>query len=292
MSACNVLLQPQRKAVHMMVDAAGYDTDGVILTLSQKCFALPTLPAAVSATGVGIAGELLAREIGRQFDTFDELIHGLEDFGREFYDVYAETISTFPLTDINMTVIGWSVSRRGPEAYSMAMTEPDQDAYIKERTEKQKAEFGANAIIQNEPFKRVELDTCTINPPPFKPFDQIAFEIKPGAEGFELMDPERDLLHILEAQRRRKFATRPGWPEAHKVGGFALLTSVTQDEVTQKIVHRWSEDRVGELISPVPIPDWAAWRQARRAPPPDNLSRLQRERWVKKQSKGKLQVVK
>jgi hypothetical protein len=42
-------------------------------------------------------------------------------------------------------------------------------------------------------------------------------------------------------------------------GGSALMTTVSEMGVTQRVVRRWPEDKVGEVIVPHEI-DWAAWR--------------------------------
>src|SRR5207247_6286266 len=100
------------------------------------------------------------------------------------------------------------------------------------------------------------------------------------------------LLHLMEIQRR------PGEIDArgHRrsgpsyAGGFALLTSIRRDGISQAVVHRWEEDRVGELIKPAPI-DWAEWRAAHvticsaTSEPPADLSRVRREMLARKQRK-------
>ena len=43
-------------------------------------------------------------------------------------------------------------------------------------------------------------------------------------------------------------------------GGSAFMTTtVSEMGITQRVVHRWPEDKVGEVIVPQEI-DWAAWR--------------------------------
>ena len=88
----------------------------------------------------------------------------------------------------------------------------------------------------------------------------------------EKVDPESYLLHCMEIQRRKRFDGR------HVVGGLAVLTSITADSVTQRVVHRWPEDQPGELIRPRAI-NWTAWRMERQSA---GLSRLKRERMLKK----------
>ena len=75
------------------------------------------------------------------------------------------------------------------------------------------------------------------------------------------MDPEIGLLHLMEIQRHEEVEG------AHWVGGGAFLTSVDRKRVvTQRVVHRWKEDEVGEFIRPAPI-DYDQWLAARSPAP-------------------------
>jgi hypothetical protein len=97
-----------------------------------------------------------------------------------------------------------------------------------------------------------------------------------------------DLLHLLEVQRRTKFSLGEGYPERHWVGGLALLTTVTKDGVSQRVMHRWDEDRLGEIIEPLPVADWKSWRATKaKAAMPDGMSRLKRDMLAKKIAKRK-----
>jgi hypothetical protein len=49
----------------------------------------------------------------------------------------------------------------------------------------------------------------------------------------------------MEVQRRTTFNGR-----AHKVGGYAQLTTVDRRGVSQQRLHEWTDDHVGALISP------------------------------------------
>jgi hypothetical protein len=73
------------------------------------------------------------------------------------------------------------------------------------------------------------------------------------------MQPELDLLHLMEIARHEEIEGH------HWVGGEAVLTSIDASGVTQKTLHVWEEDEVGDPITPLPI-DWTAWRVARRVP--------------------------
>jgi hypothetical protein len=74
-------------------------------------------------------------------------------------------------------------------------------------------------------------------------------------EGF---DPVRDGIDLLETQRRSCVfgpgLTIAGQPTGCGVGGLVQLATVTADEITTKIIHRW-DDEVGKTMG---CPDWAS----------------------------------
>lgn len=100
------------------------------------------------------------------------------------------------------------------------------------------------------------------------------------------------MLHLAEIARQECLEG------AHWVGGKALLTTIDARGVTQRVVHHWKEDQVGELITPTPVAwkEWLAERKRDRAAGAvegagidlSGLSRLQRERMLKKARKGTL----
>ncbi|MCK1317148.1 hypothetical protein [Bradyrhizobium sp. 23] len=270
----------------MMVDGAGYDVDGVIQSISQKAFALPTLHAAISTLGVGMAGHLFAMQLEGRFTSFDDMIEGIEPAAAGIYAALLE-VGVGTITDVTITIIGWSRRDQGPAAYTMRMSEPESEAYIQQRDARHRAEFNDDTGLGVKAFQLQRTDFSTINPPPFRPLNEIGFPHYQFDEDIgEVADPEIDLLHMLEAQRRRKFATRPGCAEAHKIGGLALLSSITANGVYQKVVHRWEEDRLGETIQPVEIADWRAWRAALAPAPPEGMSRLRRQMLERKDRKA------
>ncbi len=114
-----------------------------------------------------------------------------------------------------------------------------------------------------------------------------------GFTGFDLSAPPDEVierLHItIEAQRRDE---HPGL-DRHFIGGFAQLTTITPTGIEQRILTRWDEDKIGELIRPRPI-DWAKWReehlQTKQPAIPAGLSPLRRRMLEKKQRKGTLRA--
>jgi hypothetical protein len=79
----------------------------------------------------------------------------------------------------------------------------------------------------------------------------------------------------------------------HLVGGIGHLVTCTKDGITMRELCRW-DDEIGQPITPKPI-DWKAWH-AQHGPLANvdltSLSRLQRERMLKKAKKGTLRFFK
>jgi hypothetical protein len=71
----------------------------------------------------------------------------------------------------------------------------------------------------------------------------------------------RHMTSLLELQRRT-FHRQEEASRSQSSAGNALATTVTADGVTEKVFHRWPEDRVGERIAPKAI-DCEMARRAR-----------------------------
>lgn len=270
MSACNILVQKQRNAVHLMVDGVSYDKSGVVVEKTQKCIALPTLHMAMTVMGPTHADLVMASHLSKRFTSFDDLIGGVEDYLPAVFRLNLSLLSESGIPDSRVYFAGWSEKQRAPLAYSMICIPPESEAYWRAARERDCAIYGEANMVEAEPFKLLDLressGSAVICNPPWAEHLSMAecglqFDAEP-AEIPDLMNPELDLLTIMEMQRRRKVPLRPGESAAHWVGGFALLTSITEAGISQRIVHRWPEDRVGQLINPKPI-YWKAWRAAR-----------------------------
>jgi hypothetical protein len=93
----------------------------------------------------------------------------------------------------------------------------------------------------------------------------------------------KGLRITIEAQRHDE---HPGL-DRHYIGGCAQLTTITPTGIQQRILTRWDEDKIGELIRPRTI-DWAKWRAEHSLATPAGLSPLKRRMLEKKQRKGTL----
>ncbi|MDO8398095.1 MAG: hypothetical protein Q7T45_09775 [Bradyrhizobium sp.] len=285
MSACNVLVKKQ--SVHILMDGLSYHSDGVVVRISQKCFTMPTLHACIATIGAGGAAMIFSIKAGEVFSSFDELVDGAEDEFPSIFDRHRDLFEQCEFSDCELYVAGWSKASNQAEAYMMRIHDPKAQEFWNEATTG--SEYSAEA------FRLQKLDGIVTNPPPDVSELKAAgmsFNCRPEEIG-EVMSPDVGLLHLMEVQRRKKTPLRPELDAHYWVGGLALLTSIDRTGITQRVLHRWTEDKVGEVVTPRPI-DWKAWRASRvvaGAAIPEGLSRLQRERMEKKARKGTLRAV-
>ena len=270
MSAINALVQSS--SVHMMTDGLSY-LDNVTLEVNvHKTLELMPWRAALAATGPARFGEFLAVEVVERFRSFDHLIAEGESVLCQLFYHYAneyrdgDAVSTLGL-------IGWLDGEDRPAAYAMEMaTDGERLKFV---------EMHSSSQVDTVRFKLFELETFAMPPPTLAMLQAASYQF----QDHDAMDPETELLHLLEIQRRIPFDGR------YYVGGQALLTSIDRSGVHQRIVHKWDEDEPGKVIVPQPI-DWAAWLSKRTLTAAgidiSGLSRLQRERMLKKARKGTL----
>lgn len=257
-------------ASYLLTDAAEYYADGVIARFGDKCLAIPEAHCAVTVIGPAIWHNLICEGIQGNFTSFDEVIAGLPAMARRLFDEYSAAVK-WPMVTGEVWVVGFSQALGRVLAFTLSMCGDDEwerwkmlsPGIEKTRTpfvpDVQQYGFNANpGITDVEQLRAAKFPICDTN----------------------LRDPEVDLLHYMEIQRRERFQSVGG---KHCVGGWATLTKVDASGVTQKRLHTWSEDKVGALITPRPI-NWAQWRAARSAPP--GTSKLKRDVLARKAAKG------
>jgi hypothetical protein len=240
-----ILVLRQRHAVHLMCDMAAYEQNGILRSIThRKCVAMPEISAAVACTGPAMLGAFFADRLSEMFRSFDDVVKNGNECLPGLFKEYADDERD---GDANSTfyVIGWHRAQNRPAAYCMDLW-TDNSTRIA-----QVLANGSNADL-TERFKlKEQLAAGTPLPGP----DLLA------AAGWSIddendMDPEIGLLHLMEIQRHEEVEG------AHWVGGGAFLTSIDLHGVTQRVVHRWREDKIGEFIKPRPI-DYDAWMAAR-----------------------------
>jgi hypothetical protein len=282
--SATIVLNARLDAVHMLVDGLAYGQDGRISAISQKAWSFPVAGFVITSMGIGHFGLLAGVALEQQFGTFDAILAGAEAFLPEWYERNAfvranrdqdVVINTGSGGDAALFLAGWSRERGRAEAYTVTMWGDEGDDGWSAEASRQMSDnetFGATK------FKLERLLDLAMNPAP-EADDLGAAGMVPAGfasvqDWFASFDPELDLLHLMEIQRRIR-RTAGGF---FLVGGLALLTSVTEAGISQRVVHRWIEDEIGSLVEPLPILDWKAWRAERvRAAAPPGESPLKRE---------------
>jgi hypothetical protein len=245
MTATNIVCQPRHDCLHVVADAAMYSPDGVVQGLGSKIFTVSHWPGVICIRGAARA-VLVSQWLSGEFADFDAMVAGIEDM-----------LPTFvAAADLHMgselILAGWSASRAAPEAY-IINTSDELPVGCSD-------EMAATAEHLPPAFKLQRLPD-TISGPAVQDFDII------NAANFEGVDvdgpPELaiwNLKKLVEMQRQAGHSDGVYW-----VGGFAQLATVTPSGITQRILQRWPEDRIGERMMPAPV-DWAAWHRENPRP--------------------------
>jgi hypothetical protein len=270
----------QREAVHILCDGAGYDSEGTVRAVMSKAFAIPHLAAVIATRGSAVALPFLGTRLSALFSGFDELVSGIET---ELPQIVHDSEEFFAISGANSTelaVIGWSDQNDSGMAFTIQTGDANDT----------RAEYVD--LEQPESFKLVERPDAFALPAPSAEIMRVA------AHGFldadiDKLVPAVDLLHIMEMQRQSLIEYNG--QELYVVGGLALLSTVARGGTkTQRVIHRWQEDQIGELIEPTPIADWKAWRAALAIKNgggiPAGTSRMKREMIERKARKGTLRA--
>lgn len=276
----SILVLRQRDAVHLACDAAAYNGRTGILTSNNvsKCIAMPTVSAAVSCVGPVENAALFGLHLTQRFNSFDDFVSNASECLPEIFEHISDAYRDGDAHG-SLYLIGWHERDDRPAAYNM-------DLWTDGSSRVEQIRENTDGGAQVERFKLSEqLFAGTPIPGP----DLMS------AAGFRIpadeneMRPELDLLHLMEVQRHEVIEGR------YWVGGKCLLTSIDRRGITQRVLHRWAEDQVGQTIAPKPI-NWRSWRAEREkafavAVIPEGMSRLKRDMLEKKLRKGKLRVV-
>lgn len=214
MSAVNIITEPD--AIHMFCDGAHYLGDGTLGAVSSKGHLLPHLRAAASVRGPTLLMDMLAPEIGRRFETFEEMVDGIVDLAREVSEREADTLGLCQIgADFDLFIAGWLGNQ--PAAYVLSS-------------------HGTNV----EPWVLHELGPIAIAP----------YDAELGAK-LEAMEPATDVLSvgiaIMEAQRGLRGQHAGHGAVMAGVGGHCQWIKITRDSIQTAIVRKW-DDVVGERL--------------------------------------------
>lgn len=272
MSVTNIVCQPRHNTLHVMTDGAAY-VDAVLTSIGNKIHTIPNWPGVVTGRGTAVAAPVVAWELSQRFGSFDAVVDGIEGELPDIMRMYNLSDKT-----IELSIAGWSTERQRPEAYVIVttdelptnFTEATRHLIPPAMTLKKLPDFCTGPILSEQIVLDAQWNGVNIDASPENVIDALRFTI--------------------ECQRHMKLPDGKCY-----IGGFAAVATVTPDSITQRILHRWIEDVVGEEIRPPP-PNWKAFKAYGSHTPPSNLipaglSRLQRERMEKKFRKGTLRAV-
>lgn len=245
MSAVNVIVQ--RSAVHVMTDGLLYINGEVAGVDFCKCVPLKGKRAVVS--GFGPAGFLyLAATIFDDYPSFDAIV----SLGSAYFDELFNQYLKQGNGDVGVAALifaGWKETENRPACYAIEFEAVGA-----------KSEW----VRRNNPNAREE-DTCRalaelpMIAAPMPAVEDLTSSGWPIGIDPDSRDVELDLLHLIELQRRKVMDDGKCY-----VGGEALLTTIRVDSVSQRVVHRWDEDKIGKQVVPLPI-DWTIWRNQGRS---------------------------
>jgi hypothetical protein len=229
MSALNIAVR--RDSVILVTDGAVYSDEGVVAGFPTKAVALPSLPAVLATRGTPWATPLFAHLIGMRFQTFDAIVAGIEDV---IPGIHERVRSMCPQGDVDQPVVigGWSHERNRPEAYLLFTAKFAPGMNEEEDTAK---------AITSPIYKLHRLSNIVISP---FVAGYVKLALKQDMDESNLL---RSMTALLELQRKNFYRSPKGEPFSG-VGGYGLVSIVTRDNITQKIFHRWPEDRVGKCI--------------------------------------------
>lgn len=274
MSAINIITL--REVAYLFGDGAGYDADGVIGSIGGKAHVISHISTALLFSGRSILAPYIIHLLEGKVRSFDHLCEILPDS----LESYEDELTRLFDVDIKaahggkqgyrMFVAGWSDRRQRMVAFSIASTADDNGLL-------------PYTIYEADPDGGFQCPGVT-NEQCFRGYGALPTVNEQTIEDVALT--------TLELQRQEPF---PGSDGRYLIGGLIEFVAVRRDRIETRILKRWEEDKIGELIRPRPI-DWNAWRARRTASAaiatiPEGLSRLQRERMEKKARKGTLRAV-
>jgi hypothetical protein len=192
-------------AAHVATSGLVYGLDRPYL--SGEVYTLPHMPMLVVGRGLAEAARDYGHMFSHAFDTFDELVAGIEAAFPSMHATFLRSIPDpcYQARNSQLAIAGWSQARRSCEAYVIRGGEDQAGVF--------------------PPWKLIALDGLAFTPAPKQdiPFDPDCIE--------------RDMIALMEAQRR----------DCTGVGGFCQLTTLTEHAITQRVLCRWPISEVDHL---------------------------------------------
>lgn len=246
MSAIVCVCQPQHNLVHVATDAAMYREDQSVVAFGSKVYPISHWPGLVTCVGNAVAVPLFGWELAQHFASWDELIEN----GADAMSRLAGIVDVHGIPHASVLLAGIS-AQRGPEAYTFQTTVEVPPGMTREEAE--------SSPYFQPPYVLVKLPDVIMNPvaPP-------EISIAAAYEGIDTeADPEAvawSIRKVLAMQRGMELPEGIGG-----IGGWAELSTVSEVDVTQRVIERWPEDRIGAPLHHGPI-DWKAWHRSNPKP--------------------------
>lgn len=240
MTAINVFLRRDRAI--MMTDASLYTAQGLVLGFGQKAIAMPGLRAVIACRGNQKVSYHLAMQLAAAYSSFDEMAERAEQDLPHYYDHNRPELEASGLEHIDIVIAGWSDDECRPAGFYYSSTSGEFDMIDG---------YAAGPLPDEVEDANLHAIGC-----------EIDVDVSP-----EAFDPIRHGIPFMEAQRRMRIEIVDGMEPISIVGGNILLTEVTHEGVSQRVIHRW-DDVALEPIEPAPFvahPIAAMSRQQRRA---------------------------
>jgi hypothetical protein len=208
------------------------------VAFGTKVFTVPHWPGLVTNVGNGGATILLGTALSQEFSSFDDLI------ARRDSKLPQMVAGCGIPTGADVLLVGIS-EQRGPESYVFRINDD-----LPLTTSREEAE--ASAYWADRPCELIKLPAVVMTPVP-----PPEMSIAANWEGIDVdADPELVIWSLrkhLEMQRQIVLPEGIGG-----IGGHGQLTTISADGITQRIIQRWPEDKIGARLRPCPI-DWKKW---------------------------------
>ncbi|MBI1182112.1 MAG: hypothetical protein GC201_16330 [Alphaproteobacteria bacterium] len=225
MSSVNGIVQPQ--AAILLTDGAHTARDGRLMAVGIKVAIFDELRLAVAWNGRGVVHFIEEGLAGArtQREALDALPAVLRDMVARNRRELPEG-ATEDEIGVRLLAALWSDEADEPRLWAV---EPDQ------------VRLGPGYRPYSLVRMRAMLDTPTDRLP-----DIFGRAVDPADP--ESFDPARDGLTLLEAQRRDPWGF-PGEDARYCAGGFAHITTVARDGISERVLRTWP-DRIGAMIDP------------------------------------------
>lgn len=254
MTAIICVAQPRHRLVHVLTDAAQY-REGAVVSFGNKSAPLSQWPGVITATGSAFNVTLFRSGLGEKFPTWDAMVAGAEP-------ELPQMVRDYDLMHSSVFLAGIS-KERGPEIYVF-----DNDALLPDHISK--AEWEASPHY-SAPYTLKKLPDVIMTP-------QVDVETVVAAD-FDGIDVEDD-PELVVWEMRKHLAMQRSMPLPDGIGGiggFAELTTVSAEGVTQRIIERWPDDKIGAPLHHGPV-SWERWHALN--PRPDAARKANRLRIV------------